>query len=590
MVIKQKKEKNMPNIIKQSQIAPLTAEGILAECYSAKTKSTHIIHKYLNQKFHEITTNSPKHKNLDTKFICSIKNLETLYPQIDQILVINDNFDFKEFLTGIMGYSTSSLEKHSQAALSKLMAFVDKNIKHISISQSLTKENAYKHLIGVLDAYDDASAINKKESTPKSTYLLRSALLLCSQRDGINLSSWMVYTKSGKPSTTETDSSRLWAFLDNWHNWVPEAQAAMAKFSESAIVKAKSLANAYGESRVVLLRGGFGAGKTTLTRELFKLNYDGVIAPDAGKKVVRQSMPKITHAAAHVQGSQIAYKLFDAMINQVPGTVVYDTSLSYPSDVQEYLAKGLAAGKKLVVYDVARNDMARCLQVLKRSVDGDDPRIPPAFIIKAAIADKIYRKNCMDVIAKFDATNIASSLIPEYHFLSSDSHGADRQEVAIIKPQEIKINKTLQERLQLEGLTFNESKNRIESTYTADQLRAQYQEKFQSPVKELLTEISPEEQAILHPIFAKRIIPLASSQIVDLPSFYEALPSHIKNALPTQAINAAFASIAPQNTQGFLASLAKRTSISYLDLPLGAALTIHQSLQNDPWSTPQSSP
>jgi hypothetical protein len=462
---------------------------------------------------------------LNPKFICDQSTFNELLSPLEQQLDQTEEFDTAAFLRGAKGVSKEVLEKNEKI-LSDTTNFMRERAKAISDNKKISLEDAYKLLLGAIDKYDDvaiARRIKDKNFEIPSTFALRSALLLASIKDNGGLLSWMVYTKSGKP-----DAKFVWDWFDMWKNWVPEAQGAMAKFSEITLIKAKKLADVHTANRVVLLKGGFGAGKTRMTKKLIEEESTkgtsttesssreglaaGVVAPDIGKRVVRRAMETVPHGIAHMQGSQIAFKLFDDMIQQVKGDVVYDSSLSFSDDVQKYLDKSLAAGKRMVIYDVARNDMARVLSVLKRSVGGDDPRIPPDFIINSALTDKKNRVACMNVILNAEIKK--GQKTPEYHFVGTNAQGWDTQEVMVLTPHNIqKKHPEMIERLALEGIKIEV--NEDTGDVTVKDIKAvteqEYKDKFRLTVREVLEGIDPGtdlegqvEYEKLHDTFANR--------------------------------------------------------------------------------------
>ena len=521
---------------------------------------------------------NPAHE-LANEFRCSDEVFNERLGSVQGELKNTDQFDLTYFLAG--SKSGSEAQGVNDGILQHSVGFVQSQVSQLAKDQGIPLDKAYKQFVGILDKFDDtANAHHVLDSSfqPPSTFVLRSALLLASQNDGVPLDSWMVYTKSGKPS-----NQGLWPFLDNWKNWVPEAQGAMAKFSEITLVKVKRMASEGDDSKVVLLKGGFGAGKTRLANQLMGKRSAGVVAPDTGKRVVRRSMESVLHSSAHTQGSQLAYKLFDELIEKQQGTIVYDSSLKFASDVQSYLQKSQQAGKKMVVYDVARNDMARALSVLKRDVGGDDPRIPPSFIVHSAIQDKLNRVDCMNIILNDEAKNPAVQ--PEYHFMGGNQQGWDTQEVMVLssnKSIDIKHDEAI-ERLRLEGIELDD-KGQLHLSLNREQLTEYFDKQFELPVNALMEQLSPTEQQILAETFGNRKIPLEGGDIHDGSSFYEALPNSIKQVISQKAVEDAFASLKEETRDSFFRSLQGQNAISYMNLPLRAALLIHQNLKGDPWA------
>ncbi len=83
--------------------------------------------------------------------------------------------------------------------------------------------------------------------------------------------------------------------------------------------------------------------------------------------------------------------------------------------------------------------------------------------------------------------------------------------------------------------------------------------------------------------FENRVIPLETNAIHDANDFYAALPARIKDVLSDKAVVEAFSSLKPETREAFFMNLQGKKFLSYMDLPLRAALTIHQNLKRDPW-------
>jgi predicted kinase len=441
--------------------------------------------------------------------------------------------------------------------------------------------DAYKMCVGLLDKFDD-------KFPDKSTFLLRNAVLLAARQEGFELESWQAFTRGGKPRSVHD----IWSFVEKMQNWIPEVQGAFAKFAEIVITNAAVLAeknSTGGETgKVYLLKGGFGAGKTRFAKTLFQETTKGIVAPDEGKKVVRRSSPTLTHSQAHIQGSQIAYAIFDDLLKTIVGDVVYDTSLSNPQDIRSYLKKAHDVGKRVVIYDVARNDIVRALSVLARTVDGDDPRILPNRILESTVSDKLNRASCMAAILEDTVPNNAKNLASEYHFLSSNSGGADSQEILTLRSggHVDFSNTSLLNRLEAEGvlLTYDANSKQWKSDCTLDRatLKQQLALQFCQPVSELLNDVDPEIRKQLKSVFEKRVFEFVRSPH-DLNEFYNGLPQKLQDALPYKELKNAFNQVPERDMEAFFKRIASSTKISYLDLPLGVALYLNAKLSQDPW-------
>jgi hypothetical protein len=121
---------------------------------------------------------------------------------------------------------------------------------------------------------------------------------------------------------------------------------------------------------------------------------------------------------------------------------------------------------------------------------------------------------------------------------------------------------------------------------TEAQLKAHFAEQFERSVKDIMQDLSKAEQESLSNTFSKRKLNLdvaKGTSIHDAATFYEALPEKLKEVLSKKAVEGAFESIKKETREKFFKSLESTSSISYLDLPLKAALVIHQNLRGDPW-------
>lgn len=480
-------------------------------------------------------------EKLDQDYICTEKSYNDSLAFIQTLQELIEYFNVSEFVSGVEN-------KRNEEILAAATYSMKLNAMRFLINGEAKDLNtAYKKLVGVLDRYD--------KTDPKGTYILRTALLKASHADGVGLHSWSVYTKGGKP-----EGSEIWGFLEKGKNWIPEAQGLRAKWIEITSVKTNRLSKKFKDNQVVLLKGGFGAGKTRQILERFGVYGAGAIAPDKGKAIDRRINPDLPHFAAQAHGSQAAFELMDEVLQKQTGTVIYDSSLYKPEDVAGYLAKCKKAQKKMVIYDVARNDMARILSVLKRPVEGEDPRIPPHLIIESAIRDKVNRVKCMQIVLDDDTKD--GSLRPEYHFISGDEQGWNTEEVMELGPEgTIVLKPGAEARLALEGIEF--SGNTLKLTVNEESLEKYYEEMFDKPVREIMAALSLEEQSTLG-VFQQRIFPT---------KLYDDLPKKIRDALPKKAFEDALKNV----------DLSSKQFFTYEDLPLRAALSLHQHLKKDPW-------
>lgn len=503
---------------------------------------------------------------------------------VDVLACDSQAFDTASFLAG-----PAHSQQGNEAIFQDLQKKITELVQALSRDRKLSVEDAYKQLIGLIDRYDEASsALHRMDPSfvPQSTFALRSALLLSAQANNANIESWMVYTKRGKPSV---ESGQLWNFLDRWQNWIPEAQGKYAKFIETTAVRALNTAKAQkknqNEESVVLMKGGFGAGKTRLTTQLFDTHADGVIAPDKAKSVTRRAMPQVAHHVAHVEGSQVAYHLFNGLIRETQGTVVYDSSLNNPKDIQDCIQKvkdsermTQANPPTLKIFDVARQDDARFLAVLRRDIGGEDPRIPPERMINAALLDKLRRHECIAVALNEKELNV------EYNFLSADASGWDTQFVCTFSSGGVQMNDQYRERLSLEGLVVEGQK--VSSTLKREQVLERYKETFQQTVSQINKNLSQEEREMNEAVFGKRVVISPSNdrrEVTKVTEIYALLTPKVQQAIPQAKFTAIFERLSQDQQKQLLEKINQGGSISYLDLPLFVAADFHCALTRDPW-------
>lgn len=560
----------------------------------------------------------PRQRNLDEPFFVSLEKYKRFEKELESQVSMAKDFSTQIFLSGQKALPDAKkmseeenrdysmvlsvmMQQKNQEILQKGIGFAKKVAQKITdeekkallarkgqgavLSPKEEKDcciTAYKRVIGLFDVFDE-------KNPQKSTFPLRCSVLLAAREDGVDLESWMAFTKGKKPTAKD-----IWDFVGKWSNWVPEAQGAFAKFSETIIAKAisvaeKNLSNVAQSGKSILLKGGFGAGKSRLAHQLSKTgDLSAVVAPDSGKHVVRRALPTLSHSQAQVQGSQVAFALFDDLVNKVVGNIAYDSSLRDPGDLEKYLHKARAVNKAVVVYDVARDDIARALSVLCRTVDGEDPRIPPDYMINATIKDKMQRAACMAVILGDKADVKRGAPMPEYHFQASNAKGVDSKELVILRPNgqvEI-VDKDALHRLEEEGvkLTLDTATGKwsVKCVAKESELKQNLVEDFQQPVRKLIERLDEGLRKGLMQVFAERQIAL-SCDPTSPETFYEAFSDNFKTALTLEDVKSAFRALPEETAQRFFFSILGKPSISFLDLPLHVALTLNAKLLQDPW-------
>lgn len=516
---------------------------------------------------------------LDDAINCSDFIYNNAFPKIETALKKSEAFNHIAFINP--AHQEKTTLQNNENLLSDCVTLIENLAQEIMKEDELEITTALKRIIGLLDRYDQ-----DENRGFQSTFILRNAALIASNKLGHPLPSWLVYTKAGKPHLEE---GRIpWDFLDKWENWVPEAQGMMVKFMEAQVVKAKALADSYpfeNNSRIVLLKGGFGAGKTTLTRKLFPEQEEGVMGPDMGKRVVRRALPDISHYSTFTQGSQVVYKLFHDLLNSAIGTIVYDSPLESPGDITNYLKLCKTSNRKMEIYDVARNDTARFLTVLKRDFKDDPSPISVKGVLESTIRTKTNRVNCMNVVLNDDTEGKDA---PVYHFCCSNEKGVDSQEVLTLSSNGVmKCNlskEMVRERLALEYIELGDDQ-KLSFFLNEENLRAHYESILNQNVLFLCEDLSPTEAAQVIEKLSTRILPLirSDSPIHDLKTLYDSLTPELQEMLTFEDFKAGFDPLDAGTLETFFQSIGNKTHLTYLDLPLRAALTVHSSLHGNPW-------
>ena len=341
-----------------------------------------------------------------------------------------------------------------------------------------------------------------------------------------------------------------------------------------------------------MIKGEFGSGKTRYVNEKFKGVAEGVVAPDKGKEITRRSMPQLPHSIVHNEGSQVAFSFFDNLISAKTGTISYDSSLSNPKDIESYIDKIKkskrfklgASGNPAVlrIVDIARKDDARFLAVLRREVDGEDPRILPNRMKWASAYGKENRPNCINTVLN------EKELTVEYVFHSGDEKGWNTEKVATFSKEKREFTQGLEKRMTDENIEWDEKTKTAKPIKKQEELQKEYNELFQKPVERIMDGLSEAENKINNECFSKRILLDNLSQESDIKSIedlYDLLLPVIKNALPKESFVEAFKDVRQEVVKVFLTGVKEKGKLTYLQLPLEAAAIIHAKLGENPWKS-----
>ncbi len=302
----------------------------------------------------------------------------------------------------------------------------------------------------------------------------------------------------------------------------------------------------------------------------------------------------------------MAFNLFDGLIDrQGMGTIVYDTSLSRASDIENMIKKAVKAGKPFKVVDIARDDKARMLAVLGRKVDGEDPRIPASFLLAGAKRDRAGRAECLNTVLKSQKsqhidkkTKETKELIHSYELYCGDSTGSDRQWLVTLKSSESPqwnpdlSKEEIEHRLASQGIRFNADSGLFELLNPSEDWSAVLHKELHKPTRELIGNLSEGEAAVRQKQLMGRTIqfvrPLASKSAEDA---YYSLALPLTLTLPKEAFLDAFSVLDAEATQQLLNDMYEASKeeqpISYMDLPTLFALEFNRYLTATPSIWPE---
>lgn len=473
--------------------------------------------------------------------------------------------------------------------------------------------------------------------------ILRTALLSASNKLALPMESWEFAIKA---PVTDAMRQNPWPVIEKFSNFTPEAQTRVHHAMMHFYLASNSFTHASAQqlnldtqspgikaglaADMVALKGGYGAGKTSLITKMGDAAYNAAIGSDRIKQFLRKPFESIPQTVFHRHASTIAWELINALCDARGQKAIFDSSLSAVSDVQHFLAKCDQAGKTLSIQDIARTDIARILAVLARSVIGEDPRIPFANLVRSAARDQTTRPKCLNEILHHKR-NEHVALSHNYVLHASDDLGTDTQELFVLSPGCINLlvsGKVISERLHQFGIEYQAAASEQDiTTWPAGPHQAQgsfrarndlmpsqdLHRKLQNPVRELLKTINPQESAKRKTLFSGRTLPLTSLPTKATPkALYHALDATIQHSISLENFMRACQRLETQNPltkthaqespaiaksitttrfeqiyNTFLTKTMAGHPVSFLDLPLDFALEVNAALTKMPthWAT-----
>lgn len=556
------------------------------------------------------------YRSIDFDYVCSPHALKWKPTLTNLICAEHNQIRTERGACKTLALPTPSIKPNGRNAVDIIREITKDIAFHMGYGEASTaveKQNicqqVYKQSVGLFDAIDDSfqtqlSVHRGDKGTPlesPSTFSLRQAVLQASQKDGVPLESWQAFTKSGRPRNS------IWDFVEKQENWIPEVQEEIDGWMKmytvrakklSAFIREKNIQAKKAEATVELIKGIFGAGKTALATKMYPQNVSGIISSDRAKAEVHRSMPAITHNQIHVQGSQIAFTICQKLLQEKGESVVYESALSHPEDIREFLTKAETVHKQVIIYDIVRQDMACVLSVLQRNFGGEDPLIPPKKILATLLESKLRRAECMNAVLQSTITD--PKLRPEYHFLRRPSYhlfGSYNKDRSLEKIVTLYGGSALEwpkstptickQYFGEQGLAIENGTNQVRSTLVEKDVQAQFNQEFNKTVHQVLMGMSSTIQAELRPVFVNRIIELypPSKKPIQTPEeLHNAFSGTVQLKIPKNAVIKAFSHCTKEACNDFFTSIEGKSTISYMDFPLFVALEIHSQLLEDLWS------
>lgn len=466
--------------------------------------------------------------------------------------------------------------------------------------------------------------------------IIRTALLCASTKLALPIESWEF---SIKAPVSDEMRKNPWPIIENFSNFTPEAQSRIhhammhfyftsKKFTQATPQQLDLNNQSEGvkaglSSDMIALKGGYGAGKTSLITRMGDAAYHAAIGSDRIKQFLRKPFQATPQTIFHRHASTIAWELINALCDAPGQKAIFDSSLSDVKDVAHFVNKCDQQGKSLSVQDIARTDIARILAVLARPVAGEDPRIPFTNLIKSAALDQTTRPDCLNTILHHQST-MPTRAAHNYVLHASDALGTNTRELFIVAPGSIQLlvpGRTLAERLDQFGIEYVPSENETPiskwpigqhdaeghfrncSTQTPTHRLSQA---LQKTVGQLLKTINEQESAKRSLLFLRRKLPLQHLPRKATPeSLYCALVPDLQASITQESFVRACHRIEAHTTKTekieqqpprcpsnkprfqkiydiFSEANKKGEAVSFLDLPLDFALEINAALTQTP--------
>ena len=217
--------------------------------------------------------------------------------------------------------------------------------------------------------------------------------------------------------------------------YTAERQAWHEEVLNQAAVDARELSKKLGPPpRIIAMRGGCGAGKTTAVREKYGdkgiiVNGDvpGAVKPDYFKDVIkgeaRDSLGiEVTSSQAHMESTGICRMHTERLVGDPEVSLLIDKQLESAGDIPEIIEWGKESGKSVELLD---NDVPielSAFRVLKRPIGGADPNIEFSGVARGFIGIRANRGQVLE--------DVKDEIVSSYSLRAFDPVSKRQLEVA----------------------------------------------------------------------------------------------------------------------------------------------------------------
>ncbi len=211
-----------------------------------------------------------------------------------------------------------------------------------------------------------------------------------------------------------------------WHNEILDQEV------ENAHELSKKLGP---PPKIIAMRGGCGAGKTTAVKEKYgdkgivvDGDVPGAVKPDYFKdKIQEKAMEEfgveITSSQAHLESTGVCKMFLEQVVEEPEVSLLIDKQLEAPGDIPEIIKLGKESGKQVVILDLDVPIELAAFRVLKRPLDGKDPSVEFFGITRGFVGIRANRWQVLE--------DVKDEIVSDYSLKAFDP--VSKRQIEIIK-------------------------------------------------------------------------------------------------------------------------------------------------------------